>query len=473
MSNAAVIERPQSAPSLVYMPHPMTADGRQQFGARFLEDETLGEYLERHGAKPPHSAVAVTVNGIPIPAANWENLLPRVGDQIVLRTALHGGSGGGSKILRSVALIAIAVLAVYTGGAAAAAFNSTLAGSLASAAVSIGGSILINALLPPPSATSQSTAAAAQQLAAATFSLSGGSNQARLYAPLPICVGYNKISPDLASNAYTEFSGADQYLYQAFNFGLSDFQYLADFAIGDTPISSYDGVSIEVSGPDGKLASIAGNVDSMSVQDLLNVDGWVQRTTSIDTTLIALDFASVLYYVNADGSFAPVAVNFTCQYCPTGTNAWVAFAGGAQSIVGSSQISEAVKKHVRRILTEYGYEPSGLRTGTDIKNIVRDNIRHGAAVPQTITTTFYADRIELDGIAFKYRRRERFQTGGAWNDLSIRVTVGVSGVDVPLLAVLKLRNIGIGEFINADEAAVRLAGPDEFTNRKKLDRVAG
>jgi sulfur carrier protein ThiS len=365
MDAVALLEcRTQSAPSLVYMPHPMTADGRQQFGAVFIEGETLGEYLERHGAKPAHSAVAVTVNGIPIPAANWENLLPRVGDQIVLRSALQGGSGGGSKAIRSVSLIAIAVLSAYTGGAASAAGWSATESAAASAAVSIGGSMLINALLPPLPATAQSSAVVAAQLAAASFSLSGGSNQARLYGSLPICVGYNKISPDLASNAYTEFSGADQYLYQAFNFGLSDFQYLADFAIGDTPISSYDGVSIEVSGPDGKLASIAGNVDSMSVQDLLNVDGWVQRTTSIDTTLIALDFASVLYYVNADGSFAPVAVNFTCQYCPTGTNAWVAFAGGAQSIVGSSQT--AVRTTLLQSVPQGQYDVRVLKTDLDI-----------------------------------------------------------------------------------------------------------
>lgn len=126
---------------------------------------------------------------------------------------------------------------------------------------------------------------------------------------------------------------------------------------------------------------------------------------------------------------------------------------------------------VRPILSSHGYEVSGLTKGSDIVRIVRENIRSGATVPQTITTKFFADRIELDGRSFAYRQRDRVPTGNAWHDLSLRLTIGVAGVDVPLAAVLKLRNIGIGEFIQADEAAVTSANDAEAERRRLLNRL--
>ncbi|WP_156965836.1 hypothetical protein [Paraburkholderia bannensis] len=137
----------------------------------------------------------------------------------------------------------------------------------------------------------------------------------------------------------------------------------------------------------------------------------------------------------------------------------------------SKPLSEAAKKMVRPILAEHGYETSDITTGTDIVRIVRNNVRSGAAVPQTITTKFYADRIELDGRSFQYRQRDRVPTGHAWHDLSLRLTIGVAGVDVPLAAVLKLRNIGIGEFIQADETAIANGTADEIARRRQINQV--
>lgn len=136
----------------------------------------------------------------------------------------------------------------------------------------------------------------------------------------------------------------------------------------------------------------------------------------------------------------------------------------------SKPLSDAAKKMVRPILAEHGYETSDITTGTDIVRIVRNNVRSGAAVPQTITTKFYADRVELDGRCFQYRQRDRVPTGHAWHDLSLRLTIGVAGVDVPLAAVLKLRNIGIGEFIQADESAIANGSPDEIARRHDVSR---
>ncbi|AHB05622.2 hypothetical protein U875_09705 [Pandoraea pnomenusa 3kgm] len=327
------------------MPHPLTADGRVTYYAGFLSDETLGEYLQRHGVDLPTGAVSLWCNGIPVPSENWERLIPYPGDKIVIRTALEGGGGVG-KVLRTVAMIAVAVMAPQLGPMMVSTFGGIglaanigatgilIANGLATAAIMIGGSLLINALLPPPKAALGSSAQS--NSATPTYALSGGRNAARLYEPMLLCVGYNKVIPDAASNAYSEFIGQEQYLYQAFHFGLSDVS-LSDFKIGDTPISSYEDVTVEVSGADGKLSMIAGNVDTVTVQDLSSASGWVQRTTSTDTVSIALDLVTVLFAVRDDGAMDPRTVVFKMQYSPAGMGQWSDFAGGVTYVSGLSQ----------------------------------------------------------------------------------------------------------------------------------------
>lgn len=331
------------APALVHLPHPLTTDGRHVHLAEFLKDETLGEYLKRQGVSLPRGAVSLWCNDIPVPSENWHMLMPYPGDRIVLRTAVEGGGGGGvGKVLRTVAMIAIVVAAVYTGQFYGATLATSLgttaatASALVQAAVMIGGSLLVNALLPPPKATLASSAYQANS-ETPTYALNGGQNTARLYEPLPVCIGYNRVVPDVGANSYTEFFDQDQYLYQTFNFGLGDLT-LSDFRIGDTPISNYSDVTIEVSGPDGKLSLVSANVDSMSVQDVSSNAGWVQRTTSPNTTRIWVDFVAVLFYANDKGGLDPRSVQFDLQYREVGQTAWQDFTGrGTLTIANSSQ----------------------------------------------------------------------------------------------------------------------------------------
>ncbi|WP_322880312.1 TipJ family phage tail tip protein [Pandoraea sputorum] len=335
------------APSLVHMPHPLTPDGRSVFYAGFLPDETVGDYLKRHGVSLPHGSVSLSCNGIPVPSENWQHLIPQRGDTIVIRTVLEGGGGGIGKVLRTVALVAVAAFAPQLGAMAVSTFGGIgfaatvgstgilIANGIAAAAIMIGGSLLVNALLPLPKASLGSTSYQSNS-DTPTYSLSGGRNTPRLYEPMLLCVGRHKVIPDMASTPYTEFVGDEQYLYQAFHFGLSDVT-LSDFKIGDTSLDSFDDVTLQVSGPDGKLPMIAGNVDSVTVQDLTTDMGFIQRTTSIDTVSIAIDVVTTVFYVNDDGAMDPRVVTFEMQYAPTGTQDWSYFAGGRVEISGASQ----------------------------------------------------------------------------------------------------------------------------------------
>lgn len=121
---------------------------------------------------------------------------------------------------------------------------------------------------------------------------------------------------------------------------------------------------------------------------------------------------------------------------------------------------------VSAILAEHGYDTSTLKTGLNIRDIIKGNVRYGTVKPTEIATRFYADHIELDGVSFQYRPRERTPMGKPENDFCIRI----AGVDVPLMAVLKLRNVGLGEFRLADEKAASSAHTTQKQNRARLDR---
>ncbi|MBU9692168.1 hypothetical protein KTF23_20300 [Burkholderia multivorans] len=132
----------------------------------------------------------------------------------------------------------------------------------------------------------------------------------------------------------------------------------------------------------------------------------------------------------------------------------------------SKRLSRAQWTLVAAILDKHGYDTTTLTTGLSIRDIVKENIRAGSAKPATISTKFHADHIELDGVSFQYRPRERTPMGKAENDFCIRI----AGVDVPLLAVLRLRNIGLGEFRLADKRAVDEAEGKQKENRERLER---
>ncbi|SDO83519.1 hypothetical protein SAMN04488595_102454 [Ralstonia sp. 25mfcol4.1] len=128
----------------------------------------------------------------------------------------------------------------------------------------------------------------------------------------------------------------------------------------------------------------------------------------------------------------------------------------------SRKLSAQQQSYAADILGRHGYEAAGLVTGTDIKRIVKG----GDSSSQPEPTKFFADGVSIDGTTYKYRQRNTTPTGTPWNDLCIRV----GGVEVPLVTLLKLRNISIGEFQQLDDEAKRFASTEQTVKRQELDR---
>ncbi len=316
---------PVATPSMVVYPKPLGGDRTEHFEC-FAPGETLGVYVRRVGITVPSRVLRVEHNGREVPLALWERLIPRHGDMVVISARGLGG-GGGNKVLRTVAMIAVVVVSILAPYAAPAAWGvgaGTVGGALISAGVMIGGSLLVNALLPPLTPTAAKLGTGEKYDSSPTYAISGGRNRARPWEPMLLVFGRHKVVPDLGATPFSLQQGDDQYLSQIFHFGLQGTTLsFTDVRIGSTPITNYQSVQVEASGPNGSLAMFSGNVDSLQGFAISSADGWQTRTTAAGVYSIAVELSSRLFRVNDDGSMLWRSVDLRIQYRRLGASTWI------------------------------------------------------------------------------------------------------------------------------------------------------
>jgi predicted phage tail protein len=311
-------------PALILHPHALVGDGTKCVYAEFMRGETLAKYLERNGVDVPKTRIIVFHNGYRVPDELWTRLIPRGGDQIVIRMASPMGGGGDNKVLNTVAMIALVVVANAYGAALGASlgFSGSMAAGVGTAAIMVGGSMLINSLIPINQSTKINSATKYES--SPTYSISGGRNTLRQWQPMPIVFGSHRVAPDWGAAPYTEWIGDKQYFNQIFHFGLQGGNAaISEFKIGDTPIENFRDVQIEVSKGDGKLSMFAGNVDTIQGFVVSNAAGWQSRTTPANTQHISLELAAQLYKFEDNGSVSNRSVDLQVEYRPVGSAEWL------------------------------------------------------------------------------------------------------------------------------------------------------
>ena len=217
----------------------------------------------------------------------------------------------GRDIFRSIALIALAVVAPIlaplifpTLGATALAFATT-------GIVTVGG-LLINALIP---IRAPDLGGVENVPLEPVYSLSGGGNRARLYEPLPLVLGRHRVFPDLAAAGFTEFVNGEQFLAQVFHFGLGNID-IEDLRIGTSPLSSYEDVTTRIAR--GTAVTIfPGNVDTIAGAMLDDTD-WVTRVTAANTDRIAIDIVGDLFAIDDGSAILAREVDIVIQWRPRG-----------------------------------------------------------------------------------------------------------------------------------------------------------
>ncbi len=315
ISSSEVVAK-NNSPSLVYAPHPlMPGKNRLVRFDIFIEGETIAGYLLRHdihfGAQP----VVLARNDKIIPQNEWGSTKLKGGDLISIHATVKDGSGN-SDPKRTVLMIAVVVAAYYTGGALAGTFAQSYSG-LATATVLYGGMMLVNSIAPIPM---PELSMAGAENDSPTYSLAGGSNRARPFAPLPLVIGAHRVFADLGAKPFTEFHGNDHYLYQMFNFGLSDIR-LSSFKIGDTPLSDFADYRLEESDSSGAIQMFPGNVDSLAGGSLPG-GTWVTRTSSVDAEALSVDITGALFRAG-DSGIEVLSAEFAIEYRKVGDSTWL------------------------------------------------------------------------------------------------------------------------------------------------------
>lgn len=296
--------------AMVVMPHPiLAAVGREVITELFQGGETIADYLDRNGIALDYPCL-LTLDGAPVPPGRWGEVCPRPGQLIEVRAVPQGG--GGSDMQRAVLSIVVLAAAAYGQFYVGSALGSAFAGTVAAGGIVFAGMSLVNQIAPLPS----SNLSASQGLgdSSSTYALSGSSNRARPYEPLPLLYGVHRVWPDQAAQPFTEFDGDEQYLYLALNFGLGRIELdPSTFKIGDTALEEFEGVEIYTAGDDGVIPNFPGNVDTITGDDLTAAAGWISRTSSIDTNGLGVDLSGQLFYAGENG-ITRRSAEFEIQY---------------------------------------------------------------------------------------------------------------------------------------------------------------
>lgn len=314
---------------VVTAPRPFSTD---RYVTHLPEGLSLQEMVDRLGL--PRAATArVFIDDVLIPEKQWAWQRPKRGRVVSIRVIPRGGGGDSNKLLRTVLqvviIIAVAVVIWATGGLGSAAAPWIMA---AGAALSIA----VNLLLPPQFPKMNRLAAIAgtsNNPESAALSIGGTQNRATPYDVIPRIIGRHRIFPPLGALPYTEIVGNDQFLRMLFCPGYGPLD-LTDFKIGETALSAFQGVEIEVRQGyenDPPLTLFTQQIIEEPLSVALTGNGGRQvRTSQLDADELSVDvsFPNGLTVFHIDGEQTPASVTFAVEYRVAGTDdPWLSVPG--------------------------------------------------------------------------------------------------------------------------------------------------
>lgn len=290
----------------------------------YVEGQTLDKIIMDTVKDPIHQNLCqISIGGAVIPRQNWAHVKPKAGQ--ILKVQIIPRGRGAAKVLRTVLTIAvIAVAAWVTGGAALGLLGGsfgagTLGASVLGGLVGVVGQFAINAILPPPSPNRQ------QQEVDPLYTISGTRNQGRSDQVAPLILGRHRFTFDLLSQQYQQVVGENTYLVFLACVGVGNYD-VQNIRIGDTPITEFNGVTIQRSllihsAPQTLLQgdftqqNIGINLDNTSAHSRVVPAG----TTDID---VILDFPRGLGKSDDRGRPERVSVGISVRYRQIGDTVW-------------------------------------------------------------------------------------------------------------------------------------------------------
>lgn len=342
---------------LILRPHPFTTDtGVYPVRAGQTLQAMLTQASRGRDIGP---TVRVEIGGFEVPRHLWAKVKPKAGVPIHA-TVMPAGGGNGRKLLRTVLLVA---LTVFTAGVASGAYLAGvsvagLSGAALAAGISILGSLAINALIPPPS-PNLGGAGAAGAAPGRWNELTGSSNNANPYGPIPLVLGESVWFPPHAAAPYREVVGDDTYLHMMFDLGHDYggpddpiiYMEVDQKKIGNTDLSEFTEVEHEIT--KGQSSLYPADVNEVVISAALNVADEpisITRTTDAGIDEISLDivFPQGLFGYNDQGTTITAIAGVTVEFAEAGSGVWTtvdsSLSGARMAGAGSAGIRGTGKK---------------------------------------------------------------------------------------------------------------------------------
>lgn len=322
---------------------------------------TVSEILEQANVGPGLLPfVVVHVNDKEIAPEDFDITLTRQEDIVGIFVRPAGGDNG-KAILRLVAIVAIAIAApiaaaqlgfatttVTAAGVATTTLTST--GIAVAAGIAAVGSLIVNALIPPPSVNIPNSSYETGE----SYFITGQSNTARPYQPVPIVYGKTKIVANLASQPEYFSAGDSTLVTQLLDFGLGNLQ-VYDIRAGDTKISYFNATKIEhinspdYADPDNPSQGLAPvplqllqyplKSQELSVGLNKNADFGVANTVpTAYSSVVELYFPQGIAYYDKNGDIQRLGVTFKGEYRLSGSQEWLPWPNNTEGYAGDDHI---------------------------------------------------------------------------------------------------------------------------------------
>jgi hypothetical protein len=347
------------------------------------EGGTIEDMVRAGGIDPETPGVCVFLGDRLVPRGTWRHVRPKAGRRVTVGVVPEGGQGGGKTIARVLMVIAVIVASVYLGPQTAVALGYTATGSAAAistAVIGLAGTLAVNSLIPPPRPELSGAGDGSSRISP---TITGGRNDVRRYAPIPVIFVIHRVVPPYGALPYTEIVGDDQYLRCLFVIGYGPLN-IEDLRIGETSIDEFDGVEYQIrNGIAGEdpTSIYPGTVheEALSIR-VSQTSGWILRTTQDETEEISIDFVFPrgLAVVESDGTRSTRIVTLEVEFAPAGSGAWTA-------INSTSPTNERTLDYFFRT-PECRLLSTGRRTATKIE-WSRNGVFPDAAPAEILATT--------------------------------------------------------------------------------------
>lgn len=309
--------------------------------------------------------IQVSIGGEIVPKESWHLVKIKKTAPVSLVVIPQGGGVG--EVIKTVAMVAIAVVAAVYLAPMAAAYMGYAAGSVGFAvtsaltvmAVSMVASAAMNSLFPPPSidmpTISMGTSSSTQD--AQTYAFSLDTNTSWQYKPVPRVYGRVKMAPSYAARPFIDSVGDQQYLYLLFDFGYGPLR-LQDLRIGENPLTSYQGVEYKIhqSFKKGDQLSIYNkDVWQDPYTQKISQSDWRTATTQKDSSqaVIDLQFSQGLVHINStNGNQEDYSVDLRVQWRAVGDSNWSGYGAINHQFTGDLSELDAESFRVTRRVTK-------------------------------------------------------------------------------------------------------------------------